>query len=82
MDGRHKRQTSTATPAAPGDLPWLLERIRVSADDGETKLSQQLDLSVIGRSGDGHRPLKKRGARVRVRPPFRHRSLRVRLIKT
>jgi hypothetical protein len=25
MDDRRKRQTSTATPAEPGDLPWGLE---------------------------------------------------------
>jgi hypothetical protein len=25
MDDRRKRQTSTATPAEPGDLPWVLE---------------------------------------------------------
>jgi hypothetical protein len=25
MDDRRKRQTSTATPAKPGDLPWGLD---------------------------------------------------------
>ena len=31
MDDCHKRQTSTATPAEPGDLPWGLARANPTA---------------------------------------------------
>ena len=35
MDDRRKRQTSTATPAEPGDLPWVLDPTEVLGADIE-----------------------------------------------
>jgi hypothetical protein len=38
MDDRRKRQTSTATPAEPGDLPWVLGRTAVAHSASNTNV--------------------------------------------